>query len=385
MECLACRYRMLTSVLRTTPVSKTSFSWNRLPASSRHLTTRRKPSSSESRPRRPSTSERPRPRPTSGRRTSGRPETFAPRPRPGEQRGARPTVPTRSSSRRLEDGEIIGTLPINKHDRSQKVTRPVEEQGLDSRGKKHRHATKRSARSQRRSALSDAYNAKSQPQSDSFTRSSTNIPPQSQSKEPWAIQKAALKTKLQGEAWNPRRRLSPTTIEGIRAMHANNPSQFTTAVLAEEFDVSAEEIRRILKSKWKPSAEEAEDRNARWERRGERIWNAMKEERGFKVPKPWRDRGVGRESRNRDSNVPFEEATGMQRGMRRETRHRDSNVPFERAACGEGRERRPSPRSFSKSTGIPSKDSISETIASALAMSKSSGGNGKGTFAGKIL
>lgn len=376
---------MLISLLRPIPASNTSFPWSRLPASSRLLTTKRRTSSGEGRPRRPSTTDRLRTRSAPGRETSGRPKTFAPRSRPEEQRGVRPTGPTRSSFRRSEDDRVIGTLRIDKHDRSQQVTRPVEEQGLDSRGKKHRHATKRSARSQRRSALFGGSDVTSQSQSDSSTRSSTKPPTQSQSREPWAIQKAALKTKLQGEAWNPRRRLSPTTIEGIRAMHANNPAQFTTSVLAEEFDVSAEEIRRILKSKWKPSAEEAEDRNARWERRGERIWNAMKEERGYKVPKPWRERGVGRESRDRDFSVPFEGTAGMQGGTRRETRHRDSNVPFERDVTSGGREKRPSFRSAGRPTGIPSKISISETIASALAMSKGSGGNGKGTFAGKIL
>lgn len=112
-------------------------------------------------------------------------------------------------------------------------------------------------------------------------------------REQWQIQKAALKSKFKGEAWNPKKRLSPDTIEGIRTMHQNDPYRYTTPVLAEHFKVSPEAIRRILKSKWQPSAEEAEKRRERWERRGERVWSSMAEI-GVKPPKPWRVRGVGK-------------------------------------------------------------------------------------------
>jgi hypothetical protein len=63
-------------------------------------------------------------------------------------------------------------------------------------------------------------------------------------------------------------------------------------MLAKEFKVSPEAIRRILKSKWRPTAEEAAARNERWTKRGEKIWTRLVE-LGVKPPKKWRDMGVG--------------------------------------------------------------------------------------------
>lgn len=96
-----------------------------------------------------------------------------------------------------------------------------------------------------------------------------------------------------GEAWNPRKKLSPDTVEGIRHLHSTQPDKFTTPVLADHFKVSPEAIRRILKSKWRPSDEEYEARMERWDKRGERIWSNLVE-MGVKPPKKWREMGVGR-------------------------------------------------------------------------------------------
>jgi hypothetical protein len=109
----------------------------------------------------------------------------------------------------------------------------------------------------------------------------------------WAIQKEALKEKLGGEAWNPRKKLSPDTMEGIRHLHSTQPDKFTTPVLSQHFKVSPEAIRRILKSKWQPSDAEYEARMERWNKRGERIWSNLVE-MGVKPPKKWREMGVGR-------------------------------------------------------------------------------------------
>lgn len=95
-------------------------------------------------------------------------------------------------------------------------------------------------------------------------------------KEPWQLHKEAMKRKFP-EGWNPPKKLSPDAIDGIRQLHASAPDKFTTPVLAEEFKVSPEAIRRILKSKWRPSEEEMEDRRRRWRRRHERIWSQMAE------------------------------------------------------------------------------------------------------------
>ncbi|EAW14089.1 mitochondrial ribosome assembly protein RRG9 [Aspergillus clavatus NRRL 1] len=95
-------------------------------------------------------------------------------------------------------------------------------------------------------------------------------------RETWQIQKDALKKKFK-EGWNPPKKLSPDALDGIRHLHSVAPDRFTASVLAEQFQVSPEAIRRILKSKWRPSAEEMEERRERWDRRHDRIWSQMTE------------------------------------------------------------------------------------------------------------
>ena len=110
--------------------------------------------------------------------------------------------------------------------------------------------------------------------------------------EPWQTQKRALSEKLGSAGWLPRKRLSPDTLKGIRALHGQYPDRFTTPILADQFKVSPEAIRRILKSKWRPTNEEEERRRRRWEKRGENLWSQMVE-MGIKPPRRWRDKGVG--------------------------------------------------------------------------------------------
>ena len=95
--------------------------------------------------------------------------------------------------------------------------------------------------------------------------------------EPWQTQKDALKKKFGEQGWNPRKKLSPDTLEGIRALHQQYPQKYTTPVLAEQFKISPEAIRRILKSNWRPSAEKMEERRGRWAKRHDRIWDAQAE------------------------------------------------------------------------------------------------------------
>jgi hypothetical protein len=108
----------------------------------------------------------------------------------------------------------------------------------------------------------------------------------------WQVQKHAL-TKKFPPGWVPRKRLSPDTVEGIRNLHAQYPTKYTTPVLADQFKVSPEAIRRILKSKWRPSDEEEEERRERWEKRGKKIWEDLSE-KGVKPPRRWRTLGVGK-------------------------------------------------------------------------------------------
>ena len=109
----------------------------------------------------------------------------------------------------------------------------------------------------------------------------------------WQVQKAALKKKFP-LGWAPAKKLSPDAISGLRALHAQFPDTYTTPVLSNLFGVSAEAVRRILRTKWSPAtSEEEEGRRERWVRRGERVWGrwaAM----GVKVPKKWREEGVSK-------------------------------------------------------------------------------------------
>jgi len=110
-------------------------------------------------------------------------------------------------------------------------------------------------------------------------------------REGWQIQKAALKEKFP-EGWKPRRRLSPDALAGIRALHAQMPEIYTTDALAENFKISPEAIRRILKSNWSPNSEEETERERRWFNRGKSIY-ANAAELGYKPSKKWREAGVG--------------------------------------------------------------------------------------------
>lgn len=130
--------------------------------------------------------------------------------------------------------------------------------------------------------------------------------------EPWGIQKSALEEKFGEKGWAPRKRLSPDALEGIRALHAQYPQDYTTATLADQFKVSPEAIRRILKSKWRPDEDEDVDRRKRWEKRGETIWGQMVQ-LGVKPPKKWRSMGVG----------SLSEAQSTQKKPRARPRHTD--------------------------------------------------------------
>ncbi|KAI7464828.1 hypothetical protein KC357_g7811 [Hortaea werneckii] len=122
-------------------------------------------------------------------------------------------------------------------------------------------------------------------------------------RETWQVQKEALDYKFGDAGWQPRKRLSPDTIEGIRALHASDPAAYTNATLSEHFKVSPEAIRRILKSKWRPNDQEAEDRRIRWERRGAKKWHDMAEQ-GVRPPAKWRTLGAGGEEGLKEDRIP---------------------------------------------------------------------------------
>ncbi|KAH8714353.1 hypothetical protein BGZ61DRAFT_448893 [Ilyonectria robusta] len=109
----------------------------------------------------------------------------------------------------------------------------------------------------------------------------------------WKTQKAALKEKFP-DGWQPRKRLSPDALAGIRALNAQFPDTYTTSTLASRFEVSPENIRRILKSSWQPSTDEEKDRQDRWFRRGMKVWDHQAA-LGMKPPRKWRLEGINRD------------------------------------------------------------------------------------------
>ncbi|KAH6722034.1 hypothetical protein BKA61DRAFT_166650 [Leptodontidium sp. MPI-SDFR-AT-0119] len=122
----------------------------------------------------------------------------------------------------------------------------------------------------------------SQPRSDGW------VPPP---REPWMIEKERAKEKYP-DGYKPMKKLSPDAMAGIRALHAQMPEYYTTWALSQEFEVSPESIRRILKSKWTPNSEEETERQKRWFKRGKSVWTRYAE-LNIKPPKKWRDLGIG--------------------------------------------------------------------------------------------
>ncbi|KAG9119379.1 Required for respiratory growth protein 9 mitochondrial [Ceratobasidium sp. 392] len=61
--------------------------------------------------------------------------------------------------------------------------------------------------------------------------------------------------RLYPEGWSPPRTISREAMDTLREMHARDPVQFRTPVLAAKFKISPEAVSRILKSKWQPSPE----------------------------------------------------------------------------------------------------------------------------------
>jgi hypothetical protein len=144
----------------------------------------------------------------------------------------------------------------------------------------------------KRSFGSKARPIKSKPQTTPpETSSRATSRPKSKDREIWQVQKASLERKFGEKGWQPSKRLSPDTIEGIRALHASDPKNYKTETLAKHFQITPEAIRRILKSKWRPNEAEAEDRRQRWEKRGVKKWKEMAE-LGVRPPAKWRALGV---------------------------------------------------------------------------------------------
>ncbi|KAF8589556.1 hypothetical protein K439DRAFT_1246128, partial [Ramaria rubella] len=55
--------------------------------------------------------------------------------------------------------------------------------------------------------------------------------------------------------WCPPCKISHDAMDSLCMLHRHSPETFTTPVLAQQFKVTPEAVRRILQSRWVPSKE----------------------------------------------------------------------------------------------------------------------------------
>ncbi|KAJ2784180.1 Required for respiratory growth protein 9 mitochondrial, partial [Coemansia javaensis] len=79
----------------------------------------------------------------------------------------------------------------------------------------------------------------------------------------WQRRKIEMRLKHGGTGWEPEKKIAVSSMEKIRLLNAEFPEQWTMERLSEQFKVSQESIRRILKSKFRPSAEQVAERERR--------------------------------------------------------------------------------------------------------------------------
>lgn len=89
--------------------------------------------------------------------------------------------------------------------------------------------------------------------------------------ERWMAEKANLQKKFQGARWEPKKKVSPAAMDGMRAIHKSHP-EYTTEKLSQLFELDPDAIRRILKSNWVRDAATDEARMEHWAKRGVRVY-----------------------------------------------------------------------------------------------------------------
>lgn len=91
----------------------------------------------------------------------------------------------------------------------------------------------------------------------------------------WRQRDETIKKKINGERWNPSKKLSRENMDSVRLLKQQMPHLSATD-LGAHFKISPDAIRRILKSKFRQTDEEAIKNQKRWERRGEMIKELQK-------------------------------------------------------------------------------------------------------------
>lgn len=86
----------------------------------------------------------------------------------------------------------------------------------------------------------------------------------------WLKHRRAMKGKFP-VGWRPPKRISREAMDLLRTLHRSAPDKFTTPLLAEQFKISAEAVRRILKSKFQLSDEEKAKRERKRKEERDRL------------------------------------------------------------------------------------------------------------------
>lgn len=92
--------------------------------------------------------------------------------------------------------------------------------------------------------------------------------PRHRSTPEWIKRDATIKRKFDGGPWKPTAKVLRITMDGIRTFRKQFP-QLDVSKIGALFKISPEAVRRILKSRWKPTAEDEANLSARWDKRRE--------------------------------------------------------------------------------------------------------------------
>lgn len=88
-------------------------------------------------------------------------------------------------------------------------------------------------------------------------------------------------------------------MDDIRSLHALDPQRYTTEALSEQYKISPEAVRRILRSRWAPNErrrEEIEEKQEREKMEKIRAFREMREKRkAFREKLAKRNAGLKRQ------------------------------------------------------------------------------------------
>ncbi|GAA99217.1 uncharacterized protein L969DRAFT_93680 [Mixia osmundae IAM 14324] len=131
----------------------------------------------------------------------------------------------------------------------------------------------------------------------------------------WKVHREALREQFPA-GWNPARKVSRMQMADIRELHAMDPIAYATPILANGYKISPEAVRRILKSRWQPDLERADEMQAQWEKKARDRMPSVRNKRN--------------EAQELGRLIPLDGAPGSRRSPRPSPQdRRRSNTPTE--------------------------------------------------------